>query len=103
MAFTEIATIYYPENNINTHAHCVGKMQNCLLHGWWSIVTTIVNYPREVKFNVASYGTWHYYNVLTSMVTINFTIISSEFLIYKVAIFTYVAYFCHKEEGILLL
>jgi len=37
------------------------------------------------------------------MVSINFTIISSEFLIYKVAIFTYVAYFCHKEEGILLL
>jgi hypothetical protein len=37
------------------------------------------------------------------MVNINFTIISSEFLIYKVAIFTYVAYFCHNEEGILLL
>jgi len=57
MAFTETATIYYSENNINTHAHCVHKMQNCLLHGRWCVVTTAVNYPREVKFNVASYGT----------------------------------------------
>jgi hypothetical protein len=57
MAFTEMATIYYSENNINTQAHCVGKMRNCLLHGRWCVVIAMVHYPREVKFNVASYGT----------------------------------------------
>jgi len=52
-----MVTIYYSDNHINTQAHCVDKMQNCLLHGKWCVVTAMVHYPREGKFNVASYGT----------------------------------------------
>jgi hypothetical protein len=66
----------------------VGKVQKCLLYGMWYLVTTMVHFPREVQFTVASNGKRNYYNVLASMVNINFTINSSEFLICSVAFAT---------------